>query len=141
NPANLAYASDATLDRKSSAFFAQGTLHATDALRFTAGARYSQDELKNAQSTFFSPVLSRASHKDTNTTGKVQVEYDFMPEMMGYLTLSRGYKPGGVNINSTPVLVGRTFEAETVNAYEAGAKTRWLDNRLQLNGAAFYYDY
>jgi iron complex outermembrane receptor protein len=28
-----------------------------------------------------------------------------------------------------------------VNAYEVGFKTRFMDNRLQINGALFYYDY
>ena len=28
-----------------------------------------------------------------------------------------------------------------MNAYEFGFKSRFLDNRLQINGALFYYDY
>ena len=31
--------------------------------------------------------------------------------------------------------------AEKVTSYEVGAKTRWLDRRVTLNVAGFYYDY
>jgi iron complex outermembrane receptor protein len=30
---------------------------------------------------------------------------------------------------------------ETIDAYELGAKSEFLDHRLKLNAAAFYYDY
>ena len=28
-----------------------------------------------------------------------------------------------------------------IDAYEIGLKSEWLENRLRLNGAAFYYDF
>ena len=34
-----------------------------------------------------------------------------------------------------------TFAPETVTAYEIGAKTQWLDHRLQLNVSAFDNEY
>jgi iron complex outermembrane receptor protein len=34
-----------------------------------------------------------------------------------------------------------TFDPEDLTAYEAGVKSQWLDSRLTLNGAAFYYDF
>lgn len=139
-PKFFAYEANAALYRRSGAGYAQGTYHITDKFRFTGGLRYSEDYFSNSNSaSFAAPVYY--SHADDELTGKAEFEYDFMPTVMGYASYSRGYKPGGVNINTKPVLVGRGFNAEMVNAYEVGAKTRWLDNRLQLNGAVFYYDY
>jgi iron complex outermembrane receptor protein len=34
-----------------------------------------------------------------------------------------------------------TYQPETLTAYEIGAKNRFLDNRLQINVDAFYYNY
>ena len=39
----------------------------------------------------------------------------------------------------TPVVL--PFKAETLTAYEIGSKNRFLDERLQVNGDVFYYNY
>ena len=33
------------------------------------------------------------------------------------------------------------FEPEHLTAFEAGGKSQWLNGRLALNAAAFYYDF
>ncbi len=56
--------------------------------------------------------------------------------------MSRGYKAG-----SYPTAAGSDFRSyrpvtqESVTSYEAGFKATLLDRIVQLNGAAFYYDY
>ena len=139
-PKFFAYEANAALYRRSGAAYGQATWHATDKLRFTGGLRYSEDYFSNTNSASFAAQVY-FSHNDDQLTGKAGVEYDFTSEMMGYFTYSRGYKPGGVNINTHPSLVGRGFDSETVNSYEVGSKNRFLDNRLQVNVAGFYYDY
>ena len=139
-PPFFAYSANAYLNRRSTAVFGQGTYHLTDKLRVTGGLRYSQDYFSNNNSAFFAPKVY-FSHADHAITGKAQLEYSFTGDVMAYATYSRGYKPGGLNINTRPVLVGRDFQAEKLNAYELGAKSRFLDGRVQLNGATFYYDY
>lgn len=59
-----------------------------------------------------------------------------------YASYSRGYRAGTFN----GLAYGSASQVyfvppETVNAYEVGVKSRFLDNRVQLNGALFYYDY
>jgi len=34
-----------------------------------------------------------------------------------------------------------SYDPEQLDPYEAGFKTTWADGLLQLNGAAYYYDY
>ena len=61
---------------------------------------------------------------------------------MGYLTASHGFKSGGFNGDwgsATPAQ--REFDDEEVDHYEAGLKTRFADDRLQINAAAFYSDF
>jgi iron complex outermembrane receptor protein len=55
---------------------------------------------------------------------------------MGYFTLASGHKPGGFDDQkATP------FEMESNVSAELGIKSRFLNNRLQVNGNVFYYIY
>lgn len=57
-----------------------------------------------------------------------------------YLSYSRGYKAGGINLDSTAAAGGADprFRPEKVDAYEAGIKTTLLDRKLTANLALFY---
>ena len=120
------------------------------------GLRYTDDEVESTVVNFFGdPQFIEASAEEI--TGKIAVEYDFNEDTMGYLSYTRGFKPGGSNLtfgfepgefdfnmgdidNSEPV-VFPAFEGETINAFEVGLKTDFFDNRIRANIAAFYYNY
>ncbi|WP_187276594.1 TonB-dependent receptor [Parahaliea maris] len=70
-------------------------------------------------------------------TGMLGVEYALSDTAMLFAKASSGYKAGGFN----PGECSGSFDPETLLAYEVGAKTRLLGNSLQLNVAAFSYDY
>ena len=59
-----------------------------------------------------------------------------------YVSRSRGFKSGSFPVTNTTDQ-GQYVPArqEQVDAYEIGAKLNFFDRRLQLNTAAFYYDY
>jgi iron complex outermembrane receptor protein len=57
---------------------------------------------------------------------------------MAYFSYNRGFKSGGYNAT---VLTDPPFAPETLDAYEIGMKSEFLDHRIRLNGAVFYYDY
>ncbi len=59
-----------------------------------------------------------------------------------YLSFTHGYKAGGFNLDPTAAAGGADprFKPETVNAYEAGIKTKLLDNKLTANLAIFQQD-
>lgn len=59
-----------------------------------------------------------------------------------YATVSRGYKAGSFP-TVAPATSGelRPVEQESILAYEIGFKQPLFDRKLQVNGAAFYYDY
>ena len=52
---------------------------------------------------------------------------------MLYATWSEGYRPGGINRNP----LRRRLHPDILTNYELGWKTRFADDRLQLNGAIF----
>ncbi len=56
---------------------------------------------------------------------------------MLYFSVSTGYKAGGYFDGIAP----NSYDEEEVLAWEVGSKNQLLDQRLQLNLAAFYYDF
>ena len=60
-----------------------------------------------------------------------------------YATVSRGFKGGSYLNNSTTLTTQYTnpIRQEQLTAYEIGAKVGIFDRRVQINAAAFYYDY
>jgi iron complex outermembrane receptor protein len=138
-------------DLKSYAFFGQGTYQVTDRLRGTFGLRWSKDR----KDWFHSLVNNiggvappggelpgqcrgnRVSDEYGELTGKAGVDFDVNEQTLAYATISRGFKSGGHNAGGCLDL----FDPETVLAYELGAKTTVLGDRLRLNGAFFFNDF
>jgi iron complex outermembrane receptor protein len=64
--------------------------------------------------------------------------------LMLYAQASRGFKGGSYNVRANAITQPDSvhpLDAETVNAFELGAKTDWLGGRLQANVALFHNDY
>ena len=58
---------------------------------------------------------------------------------MLYGNISKGYKSGG--FNATAPMGLESYGQETNWTYEIGAKTSWLNGRVQLNTSLFYIDW
>lgn len=65
------------------------------------------------------------------------LDHHFSPELMAYVSATKGYKAGGFN----SVQIGSRFEPERVRNFEAGIKSSWPDQHLTLNGSVYYYVY
>ena len=80
--------------------------------------------------------------KEDNFSWRVGLDYKPTNDVLLYANVAKGYKAG-----SYPTLSASLFSQylpvvqESVLSYEAGFKATLLDRSLQLNGAAFYYDY
>lgn len=139
----FSYQNLSIVNRTSWAVFFQTTWHITDKLRATIGARYNDDKYDGLGLDFygaFGPAVSRAYHKGV-WTGKAEVDYDLTPVNMIYTSFARGYKPGGVNTGTGAIDTPPIIKSEIVETIELGSKNRFLDNHLQINGAAFYTFY
>ncbi len=75
----------------------------------------------------------------SETTGEFGARWELSDAAMVYAKYSRGYKAGKLQQIASGD-VGKV-EPELLDAYEVGLKSRWLENTLQFNAAAFYYDY
>lgn len=131
------------VEARSFAVFGELNYDLSDRLHTTFGARYTMDEKEGVnRGSQFSPIYNGAADADWNEfTWKVNASYDTSESSLIYATISTGYKSGGVNQVTNPLVANPIYDPETVTAYEVGFKSRLLDNRLQLNVAAYHNDY
>ncbi|HEU4428095.1 MAG TPA: TonB-dependent receptor, partial [Myxococcota bacterium] len=152
------------LSRPSFALYGEAEYDITEAFTITAGLRYTWDTLEYSdgrtlvmssdRSTImastvpysfpYDPSLPAVeqSEKTRRVTGRLIGRYAFTDSVSAYVSYSRGYRAGAYNAlayqGTSQVYLA---DPEQVDAYEVGAKSRFLDDRVQLNGAFFYYDY
>jgi len=75
-------------------------------------------------------------------TPRVGLKWDVTDDSMAYVTYSVGYRAGGFNGRVDSISTATTpYDQETVDNFEIGYKSQWLDNRLRFNAAVFYMKY
>ena len=80
--------------------------------------------------------------KSNALSGRAIIDWKASDDVLVYASYSRGYRGGTYNGLSFQSAAQAYFvEPEKVDAFEVGFKSRFLDNRLQFNVSAFYYDY
>lgn len=127
-------------------FFGEGYFDLTSATRLTLGVRYSNDEkFILTRQVFLDPLpdgsvrpFTQGDFSKSVFTGRVVLDHEFSDALNGYVSLSRGYKAGGINPGGAVV---PTFDPEFLNAAEIGVKGASRGGRFRANAAAFYYDY
>ncbi|HEX6866347.1 MAG TPA: TonB-dependent receptor, partial [Caulobacteraceae bacterium] len=153
------------------AVFGEAYYQVTDALKVTAGLRWTVDKKEApripswviAADTIGYPVVEVVEQEWRKPTGRFTIDWKpdlaFTDETLLYASYARGYKAGGMNPPATGLVCyagcgdyveewnardatkPKTFDPEYVNAFELGAKNVLLDGKLTVNTAAFYYDY
>ncbi len=100
--------------------------------------------LWNGFDVSFTPTSFKARQKRItvddqwfHATPSVGLDWELCDHALTYIKSSYAFKPGGFSPYTSEVALAR-FEEERVWASEAGLKTTWLDDRLQLNAATFY---
>lgn len=124
------------VESTSRAVFGQGTFNLSDALKLTAGARYTEDakERTGVEVVGGDSVSDAGSGHWSKTTGHLGLEWTPTESNFDYAKVDTGYKAGGfASCNE--------YQPETVTTYEIGSKNRALNNTVQANVAAFYSDY
>lgn len=99
----------------------------------TVGGRYTDDE-ENLTGPEGPPGAGGPIVTNTYTSDhfdyKLAVEYEFGENSMLWVDHSTGYKH---------VMANRA--SQELKSYQVGIKNRFMDERLQLNATAFFYDY
>ncbi|HEX6866690.1 MAG TPA: TonB-dependent receptor, partial [Caulobacteraceae bacterium] len=150
------------------AVFGEAYYNLTDALKLTAGLRWTVDKKEAPRIPSWVlqgwsigyPVLEVVEQEWREPTGRLTLDWKpdlaFTDETLLYASYAHGYKAGGANPPPAGVALNHdvgegqptpsdthpaTFEAEFIDALEVGAKNTFMDGRVTANLAAFYYDY
>jgi iron complex outermembrane receptor protein len=130
---------------ESEAGYGQAVYSVTDSLRLTAGARFTKDRIA---ATGTDTPGNFALHRSENTIDwKAGVDYDLTSRILVYANAQSGYIPfgynpevSGVGTPTAPVQAG-LIPTSRLKAYSGGFKSRFLENRLEINDEVFYYKY
>jgi iron complex outermembrane receptor protein len=162
---------DIRLDNTSAALFGQVSWKVTDALTIQPGARLNYDKKDGqydsvvtngagqnvtfastnprivAQRGVAPPQSFEVEFSDWNFSYDLTASYDVARDVLAYVTYTKSFKSGGVNLNGVPadatgnpILAAGTVEPESVNHYEAGIKAQFWDRKVTFNVAAFRTD-
>ncbi len=189
-PTGIRGTNNSTQERESIALYSEGSYQVSDAIKVTAGLRFTSDDISfsDGVTTFFDdngtarlitvsdfqqggqfspyfleavrdeagnvvipsfqdlgiPLPDGLAREDSSDelTGRVIVDWKPSEETLVYASFNHGYRAGTYNGLGYGTANQIYFvQPETVDSFEIGFKSRFLDNRLQLNGALFYYDY
>lgn len=138
------------------AVFANAGLELSDQLRVDASLRYDRDRRRNTTltPTAFLPVVPGFSAGATGDVRertydewqpKVTLTWEPSPDLTVYGGYSRGFRSGGFNQTGVGAVaaangiqgVADTFEAETAETFEIGAKAQLFDRRVSLSASAY----
>lgn len=84
-----------------------------------------------------SRIPINASLSNDKVTYRLAAQYDFTPRNMIYASMETGYHAGGFSFARGV----ESYLPEQIRAWTLGTKNRFLDNRLQVNLEAFWWDY
>ena len=148
NPNNHLTSADEGVTQK--ALFGSVQYDINDQLTLTAELRWTdeeRDQLETVDNFFFSlasydaagvPAYNKVSHDYVDP--RFTLSYMASDDHMLYASASHGTRSGGINV-ALPLGADPFYEPEENWTYELGAKTTWLDGRLQFNAAVFTIDW
>jgi outer membrane receptor protein involved in Fe transport len=154
-------------DDKSYAAFTHFTFNVTNKLNALMGLRYTKEIKHGAfENPYFDPARNEVfrvlgiqpgpqfntAHSDSAVSGTAGLQYVFDSNKMAYVTYSRGFKAGGINLDTNaaglvannPAIVpgatplNPTYRPEKIEGVEAGFKADYFDDRARSNLAVFY---
>ena len=133
-------------DTDSLGVFASLSYDLSEKLTVSGGARWTDEEKDFTVERITSPIGAgplgpiSGTTSDDDISWDVSASYDYTADFNIYARIARGFRG--------PSTQGRlvfgddvsTADSETVQSYEAGAKSELFDGRLRLNGDVFYYE-
>jgi iron complex outermembrane receptor protein len=141
------------------ALYGDATWYLTDRLNLTAGLRYTYDDKEFDLYTryqnqivgadfgvaFFNngePLLDVTQQDDwDNLSGRLVLDYALGDDTMVYASIATGFKSGGFNSLNFGPEIDTSYDEEEITNYEMGLKGQYLEGRLHLNLATFFYEY
>lgn len=153
---NLYFATNQIRNTSENAVFGELTWHFNDKLSGLIGARWfeTKDELEGfvgSRFSCFDPADGNRVGNGTSTsascgggleaknddvTFKLNLNYAFNDDVMGYVTYSEGFRPGGINREGSDV-IPQVYLPDFIKNYEIGWKSMLADGAVRFNGAVY----
>lgn len=124
------------------------TWHVTDKLDLQVGGRYAHNKLTNyttltidepVQAVFGGNSSENAGKSEDSFTWLVSPSYHITPDMLGYVRVATGYRPGGANVGVTGV--SANYGSDSVISYELGVKGEAVPGVFTFDLALFNIDW
>lgn len=143
------------LGTNSAAAFSQASWNVSSRWSLTAGVRETYEDkstrvyrnaasgLPGFQAAFAQYDSGSLARHDASTSALGSASYRFSDEILGYASVSRGAKAGGINpaVPNAGLTTASLYVApEKATDYELGLKSTWLERRLQVNANLFWTD-
>lgn len=131
------------------AAYGQASYDINDQFKLHGAVRYTNEHKQMTDASVYIPAInyylfqgvSESISLRKHWSGEIGLDYRLDTDKMVYLKMTHGYKSGGAfggfSASANNLL---PYQEETNTAYELGTKTLWW-SELQLNGAAYFYDY
>ncbi|MEP4147496.1 MAG: TonB-dependent receptor [Halioglobus sp.] len=138
------------------AAFGQVTWNINEEFSATLGMRYTYEKKEREGSQTSDPVPPLGlelppiagpnfsydhDRSDSDVSPSINLRYFYNPDVMGYVSVSRGFKSGGFDQRRLAEGEDGEFDEEIATSYELGWKTTLYDRRLTFNGTLFLVDY
>lgn len=143
SPFGFTFMNGGELSTESFAVYGQASYDFRDSglpIRIVGGLRYTDDDKKIDEYQMIPQFLVDLAATDEisweEVTGKVGIDWFVNDDVMAYFTFSHGYKGGGFSMGQFD-----SYDPEFVDSFEVGLKTAFMNQRAQVNVAAFYNDY
>jgi outer membrane receptor protein involved in Fe transport len=153
NPTGIIYDSYNPYHITQYAVFGEGSYKVTDDIKVTVGLRWydfstTVDEMQRGIGTVTgnaTPTLASCGTSASGVNPKFNVSWEPDKDLTIYGTVSKGFRPGGVNL-PIPTDIGcaitkETYDPDTIWDYEIGEKAKLFGGKVTVNGDFFYIDW
>jgi outer membrane receptor protein involved in Fe transport len=128
------------------AAFGEVTYSPNEDWSFTAGLRWfdhtrTRDYFTQQPNGFVSSNLGTAENSTSDFTKKLSVQYNINENAMVYALYSDGFRAGGRNVVRPGTVLPADYDADFLDNYELGFKSRFAGGKYTLNLTAFQMEW
>jgi iron complex outermembrane receptor protein len=138
-------------ESENTAWFGQAAHDFTSETRLVLGLRAERIELQGSgtrtrfrktRGTFDPEANFAPQFEDTLIGGKITLEHELGENQIAFVSATRGYKGGGINVDAriNPPADPLSYGTENLWNYEVGVRGHWLERRLVGEVTVFYLD-
>lgn len=124
------------------AVFGNATWHITDKFDVAGGIRYSHNKQSFSEQLsgpLFGALIIPGGSSESIATWMANARYHFSKDIMAYVRVATGYRPGGPNTQLPNVPT--SYRSDRLTNYEGGLKASFADHKGSIDLSGFYIDW